>query len=77
MCDIFNSLGSFGVNVKPMHNYTPQSERLQICCGTWLCKGTSLETQVVWIPVPIPAESQINSDGKMRCHKEFIILPLK
>lgn len=39
--------------------------------------GASLEAHAVWIAVQIPAESQINSDGKMRCHKEFIIPPLK
>lgn len=39
--------------------------------------GARREAHAVWIAVQIPAESQINSDGKMRCHKEFIIPPLK
>lgn len=46
-------------------------------CKFWKVSDCSGESLLHGSPYIYLQKSQINSDGKMRCHKEFIILPFK
>lgn len=62
---VFHSEHAHVINLHEMAEKSVQAQRdrLDVCAAR--------------ISVQIPAETQINSEGQMRCHKEFIIPSLK